>query len=462
MTVALTHDLGRFVSNLRFSDLPKNVVDRVAVAFADSIAVTVAGAGEPAPRLLKSILASRGDEATLIGIGKRASALDAACINGTAAHALDFDDTAQRGGHISAVMVPAILAEAEVVGSSGQQMVTAYAAGFEAFSDVIARDPGQHHEKGWHPTGVFGTIAAAAACASLRRLDAGQAAMAIALSASQAGGVVANLGTMTKPFHAGNAARNGILSARLSEVGFTAAEDALEHAHGFLAAFSPGGAIDVETPVRAGEVWRICGDNPQSTKQYPLCHYTHRAIDGLLDLVRDTWICADEIERITVSMSERNATILRYHLPQTGLEAKFSIEFAVAATIIHGQPGLAELSDKFVLRPEVQELMKRVGVRRQKHDNPELPGYALYDQVVIEMRDGRNIETARVSRVRGGPYLRLSRDALWGKFRDCMSGTALLPRSGELFDSLLAIHELPHVTDIVRLLTDEKAAGPDT
>lgn len=453
MTTALTHDLGSFISNLRYAAVPPDVVSRICVAFTDCVAVTIAGATEPAPRLLRSVLAPGGTEAMLIG-GGRASAMDAAWINGTAAHALDFDDDAQRGGHVSAVLVPAILAEAEAVGASGEQMITAYAAGYETLAELIWRDPGQHHEKGWHPTGVFGAVAAAAACASLRGLDTAKSALAIALSASQSAGLIANVGTMTKPFHAGNAARIGIVSARLAGAGFSAADDAFEHRPGFLQAFSPGGPIDLDTPVSAGREWRFAGSNRLSTKQYPLCYYTHRTIDGTLDLLQEHKINAGDIERITVSISPRNATILRYALPQTGLEAKFSIQFAVASSIIAGQPGLRELTDEFVLRPDVQALMKRVVVRREERDDPNLPGYAIYDQVVIEMRDGQRIESARVNRIRGGPDLPLSRDALWAKFESCVKHAGAPLPARKLFDALMALNDTSHVGHLVSLVAD--------
>ena len=145
--------------------------------------------------------------------GRRIPAPEAAWINGAAAHALDYDDVALRG-HPSAVLVPAILAEAESLKATGAQMATAYAAGYEVWADLQRRDPDQHHEKGWHPTGIFGAIGAAAACASLRGLDPETATQAIALGASQSAGLVSNFGTMTKPFHAGS--RRTPASSRLA------------------------------------------------------------------------------------------------------------------------------------------------------------------------------------------------------------------------------------------------------
>ncbi len=461
MTTPLTQDLARFAAGLDIANIPRHVVERICVAFTDCVGVMTAGTREPSPQLMQSVLAPRGDESLLAGGLGRASALDAAFINGVAAHALDFDDDAQRGGHVSAVLVPTILAEGEAVGASGAQMVAAYAVGYETLAELIWRDPGQHHEKGWHPTGVFGAVAAAAACASLRRLDVTQAAMALGLSASQSAGVIANVGTMAKPFHAGHAAHAGVLAARLAAAGFTAAEDVFEHAPGFLRAFSPGGAIDLETPASVGHEWRLCGSNRLGVKQYPLCYYTHRSIDATVDLMQASPVAVGEIEKITVSISPRNATVLRYHLPQTGLEAKFSIEFAVASTILTGQPGLEHVVDAFVLRPEVQALMKRVVVRIEERDDPNRPGYALYDQVIVETRDGRRHESAKVNTIRGGPEFPLAREALWAKFDSCMRYGGTEGSTRRLFDALMALDKVAHVRELVELMTPSRNARPE-
>jgi 2-methylcitrate dehydratase PrpD len=207
--MALSLELGRFVAGLRYEDIPADVREAIKTAFADTIGVAVAGSMEPAAQIVKSIVSPGSVEATLLGRKGRASAIDAAWINGTAAHALDYDDISQRAiGHVSSALVPAILAEAEVVGASGRQMLTAYAAGYETIADLVLRDADldKFHIKGWQPTGVFGAVACAAACASLRGFSAEQAARAMGVAASQSAGLVANFGTMTKPLHAGKAA----------------------------------------------------------------------------------------------------------------------------------------------------------------------------------------------------------------------------------------------------------------
>ncbi len=445
MPVALTRELGRFVARLRFEDIPAEAVEFIHTGFADCIGVMIAGAREPAPQLLKATLAPAGREATLLFGEGRASAPEAAWINGTAAHALDFDDVAQRG-HPSTVLVPAILAEAEALGASGKAMMLAYAAGYETWAELVRREAGFHHSKGWHPTGIVGAIGAAAACASLRRLDAEQAAHALALGASQSAGLISNFGTMTKPFHAGKSAHAGVMAARLAEKGFTAALDTLEHPQGFLAAVSPAGKLDLESAIQAGSDWKLARER-LSVKKYPLCFCTHRALDGMLDLLQAGRVDAAKVRRVTVSTSRRNATMLRNHLPQTGLEAKFSLEFAMASALIAGRAGLAELTDGFVKKPEVQALMQRVEVKIDEHEDPARPGWAMFDEVTLE-REGAPVLHKQVTEVRGGPQYPLSRDELWTKFEGCVQvGTARVPAK-PLFDALMSLERVSAVRDL--------------
>ena len=446
MPVALTVGLGKFIAGLRYPDIPQDAIAFARTGFADCVGVMIAGAVEPAPQLVRAMLAPAGGEATLLFGAGRASAPEAAWINGTAAHALDFDDVAQRG-HPSAVLVPAILAEAEAIGASGEAMLLAYAAGYETWAELVRREPDAHHNKGWHPTGIFGAIGAAAACASLRRLDATAAAHAIALGASQSAGLMSNFGTMTKPFHAGRSAHAGVVAARLAQKGFTASLDALEHPQGFLAAVSPAGKADRESALEAGRVWKLARDGV-AVKKYPLCYCTHRALDGMLDLLQAERVDAGAVRRVVVSTSPRYATILRNHAPQTGLEAKFSMEFAMTSALIARRASPAELNDAFVRRPEVQALMRRVEVKVDEREDPAAPGLAIYDEVAVEADGARLARSIKVTKVRGGPDLPLAREELWAKFEGCVqAGNAKLNARG-LFDALMSLERLPQVRNL--------------
>ncbi|HXE68515.1 MAG TPA: MmgE/PrpD family protein [Hyphomicrobiaceae bacterium] len=449
MSQSLTKSLGRFVSSIRLESIPPPALDVVHTGFTDCVGTLIAGSIEEPPRLLHKVLAPPPGEASLYLCGPRVPAPEAAWINGTAAHALDYDDVSLRG-HPSTVLVPAILAEAEVLGASGAQMATAYVAGYEVWAELAGRDPDQHHQKGWHPTGIFGAIAAAAACASLRALDPDQATQALALAASHSSGLVANFGTMTKPYHAGKAAHAGVISARLAAAGFTSAPDALEHPLGFLAAVSPKGAADRERAVEAGREWQILTQG-LGVKKYPLCYCTHRAIDGILDLLREQQVLGAEVNSVTVSTSRRNATILRNACPQTGLEAKFSMQFAMASSIITGRVGLTELTDSFVQREDVQALIGKVRIEPDDRPDPKRSGAAPYDLVVIELNGGRRLQSRRVTDERGSPQLPLSKAELWGKFEACLAlGNPSLP-ARQIFDALMSIERQPGVSAFVGL-----------
>jgi 2-methylcitrate dehydratase PrpD len=431
----LTQELGRFAAGLSFERLPAEAIAIARTGIIDTIATMIAGAHDPAPQLLRTALAPASGPASLYFSGETATAPEAAWINGTAGHALDYDDVGCRG-HVSTVLLPAILAEAETLGLGGREIFAAYVAGYETWAELARRDPGHHHAKGWHPTGIFGAIGAGAACAALRRLNPEQATMAIALSASQAGGIMANFGTMTKPFHAGRAAHAGLVSARLAAAGFTASPDALEHPQGFLSAVSPEGRADRDGPTpRLGEEWALLKQG-LSIKKYPACYCTHRALDAMLELLARRPLKPAEIARITVSISKTHSLILRNHTPQTGLAGKFSMEFAMAAAVISRRAGLGEYTDEFVRRPEVQDLMRRVSIITNENYDAEVSGASVWDQVTVELVNGERVESDQVRRARGHAERPLGEAELFDKFRTCLdTGHARIPAE-LLFDRL--------------------------
>jgi 2-methylcitrate dehydratase PrpD len=438
--MSLTQSLGRFIADLSPNRLPEEAARIVRMGFIDTIGTMIAGRDEDSVRILTETLAPGDGRATLTFGDRHAPAPEAAWINGTAAHALDYDDVALRG-HPSTVLVPAILAEAEHLGSSGADMITAYVAGYETWAELFRRDTGLLHQKGWHPTGLYGAVGAAAACAKLRKLDAQKSAIAIALGASQSAGLMSNFGTMTKPFHAGKSAHAGIIAARLAEAGFTANTDALEHPQGFLHAISPTGAEDRSSDSKAGTEWAILSQG-LGIKKYPTCYCTHRAIDCMLDLVNTSPIKAEEVEGITVSISDYFSTVLRNHQPDTGLAAKFSIEFCMASGIVAQRVGLRELTDGFVQRPDIQALMKKVEIVTTADYDPELPGAAPHDQVTVRLSGGRTVTGESVARATGHPSRPLSDQQLYDKFADSLdAGHSPVP-AAVLFKRLSAIQSI--------------------
>jgi 2-methylcitrate dehydratase PrpD len=438
--MSLTKSLGQFVADLSPNRLPEEVVRVARMGFIDCIGTMIVGRNEDSVRIMTEVLAPGDGPATLTFGSRKSPAPEAAWINGTAAHALDYDDVALRG-HPSTVLVPAILAEAEHLDASGSDMITAYVAGYEVWAELFRRDSGLLHQKGWHPTGLYGAVGAAAACAKLRKLDAEKSAIAIALGGSQAAGLMSNFGTMTKPFHAGKSAHAGIMAARLAEAGFTANTDAIEHPQGFLHAISPAGTEDRLSPSKAGVEWAILTEG-LGIKKYPTCYCTHRAIDCVLDLVNTTPIDPDAVEAVTVNISDYFATVLRNHEPDTGLAAKFSMEFAMASGIIAKRVGLRELTDGFVQRPDIQALMKKVEIVTTTTYDDDMPGAALTDSVVVRLADGRTVAGEPVARATGHPSRPLSDQQLYDKFADCLAvGESPIP-ADVLFQRLSAIRSI--------------------
>lgn len=459
MPAPLTRTLGRFVSALRFEALPERAVEAVRIGFTDCIAVMLAGMNEPVARIVRDAIGTRGSagESSLSLGAERAAAPDAALANAVAGHALDYDDVAL-AGHPSVVLVPAILAEGEALGASGRQAVAAYAAGYEVWARLIERDKDAYHRKGWHPTAVLGPVAAAAACAHLRGLDPAAATRALGIAASMAAGVVANFGTMTKPLQAGRAAASGVTAARLAAAGLTAAEDALEHPVGLLAALSPKGRVDLETPIDdLGRDWRLATIG-LNVKKYPMCYGTHRALDGMLDLIAAHDLRPDSVAEIEVTTGSAQMAMLRNHRPATGLEAKFSMEFAMAAALTARQAGLAQLTDEFVRRAEVQALLPKVKLALDDTTSAEDPAFAAHDRVRIRLADGRALASPELRFARGHWSLPLKEGELWRKFQDC-TNAALVPQdAARLFEALQRVDETATL-HALRTVTPLRAAS---
>ncbi len=431
--------------------VPEDAARVVRAGFIDTIATMIAGRDEPVVGIVRGFVAARQSgarESRVLFGEQRAAAADAALINATASHALDYDDVAL-SGHPSTVLVPAILAEGEHLGASGADAVRAYLVGYEVWAELLAREPDPYHLKGWHPTSVLGTVGAAAAVAHLHRLPPGDCRNAIALAASMACGLVGNFGTMTKPLHAGRAASCAIEAVRFAASGLTAAPDALEHHAGYLAALSPKGAADrASPPDTLGRKLRIL-EQGLSIKKYPMCYATHRVIDAVLDLVNAHDLKPADVKSVQAEIGVAQASMLRNHAPVTGLEAKFSLEFAVAAALVARKVGLAELTDGFVAQAPVREAMGKVRTSTLDTHCPIAPIFALTDRVVIEHRDGRRFASPEVRFARGDAMLPMQDAELKAKFADCTAGVSGLDAGG-LYASLAALQDLGSLRELAR------------
>jgi 2-methylcitrate dehydratase PrpD len=439
----LTASLAAFATRPQALVLDEAVRRTVRNGFTDTVAVILAGRDEAVTGIVRGFVSARrsgADNARVLFGAQRAASRDAALINATAGHALDYDDVGLLG-HPSVVLVPALLAEGECLQAGGEAMLRAYVIGYEVWAELIGRDADLHHRKGWHPTAVFGVVAVAAAVAALRGLNAATAQHALGLAASMAGGLVANFGSMAKPFHAGQAAAQGIDAVDLACAGMTAAADVLEHPVGLLAALSPQGRVERGPPAtQPGRVLRIASLG-LTVKKYPMCFSAHRVIDATLDLRRLHGVRPGEVKAIDARVGPAQAAMLRNHAPGDALAAKFSLEFAIAASLVAGKIGLAELDPAFVRSAEVQQLFGKVRIAIEDSVCAEEPTLAASDRICLQLHDGRVLDSGEVSGTRGDPRTPLAAHELEAKFMDCTAAVAGLDRA-RLFSALQQLERL--------------------
>jgi 2-methylcitrate dehydratase PrpD len=446
--VPLTAAIAEFNASIGRNAIPRLCTDAARVGMIDCVGVMIAGSREPATRLVANLVAAStsNDGAPEIPSGRNLAPGDAALVNGVAAHVLDYDDVAI-DGHPSAALVPAVLAEGWSLGVGGAETLAAYVAGYEVWALLQELEPGHLHERGFHPTAAWGTLAAAAACARLNRLDAAQSGNAIAIAASLAAGLVANFGTMTKSLHVGRTAQAGVLAARLAKAGFTGSPDALEHPTGFMRAHSASGRPSLEPrDWRLGEEWRLpkLGIN---VKRYPMCYATHRSIDALLDLVTENDLKPDAVDEIHVRIGNMQRLMLRNRDPKTALEAKFSLEFAMASALVARRVSLAELDDGFVRRPDVIESMRKVHCTTTDEILPDVP-FAPEDKLSVVLKSGDVLDHAPVREAKGSWQKPLTEAELREKFLDCAAPVLGRAQAGDLFARLAALESVAGLREL--------------
>ena len=329
-------------------------------ALLDWLGVTIAGAREPLSAMLRDELAPGGGPCSLIGAGGGADLHTAALINGAAGHALDYDDVAQAmEGHPTAPVAPAVLALAEHANAGGAAVLEALVAGVEVECALGLMTRGAHYAAGFHATGTLGSFGAAAACARLIGLDSGATAAALGLAASQAAALKCNIGTMVKPFHAGKAAANGLLAARLAARGFSADPAAIEAPQGFMATQCP----DFEPapfrpdPAAPYQIERTL------FKYHAACYSTHAAIEAIGQLRREHGVSLADLAAMTLRVNPRHLNICNIAEPRTGLQMKFSLRHLAALALDGVATGaLATYSDATANEPRYVTARRKITV----------------------------------------------------------------------------------------------------
>jgi len=437
------------IAAITYAGLPPKAVEWAKMAILDTVGVTLAGAGEACAQIVERVLASGGGECLIFGTDRRVAPLDAALINGTAAHALDFDDVSNSlGGHPSAPILPALFALGETLDCDGRAFIVAYVAGFETETRIARGVHFHHYEKGWHPTATLGVFGAAAACCHLMGLDRERTAQALAIAASLASGIKANFGTMTKPLHVGHTARNGLFAAQLAREGFTANPAALEHKQGFLLVFNGAGNFDAEAILKDwGQPYDIVRPG-LAVKQHPCCGSTHPAIDAMLLLRGEHDIAPERVARIDSWTHPRRLAHTDRPDPQSGLDAKFSVQYCLARALLGGRIVLEDFEGEAFREPEARALMRRIHAAPHPEMGAE-SGEHLGAEVRITFEDGRTIAQRVGSALGRGPDNPLPPDALTGKFVNCAARALPPAQVAQLQRNLLSLDDAHSLRAVV-------------
>jgi 2-methylcitrate dehydratase PrpD len=428
-----------------------------ARAMLDTLGVTLAGANQPAARSVHRVIAQDAIGPCLVfGTALRASAGNAALANGTAAHALDYDDMCFISlAHPSAPLVAAALAAGETTGASGRTLLDAYVVGFEIEGRLGRAMNPRHYQRGWHCTSTLGTMGAAAAASRVLGLDAAAAGHALAIAASEASGLKENFGTMVKPLHAGLAARNGVLAAKLAQAGMTASAVAIDGPQGFLAVMDSEQRSLEGVAADLGSRWEIV-DTGITVKLYPSCAGTHPTLDALLDLRRREGFAAGEVDAIEIGVDAIVPTILIYDRPSSGLEGKFSMPFCAAAAVVDGRVGLETFDVSRLGDPAILAMQSRITMRVDPALNASAPPLT-QAHVTVRLRDGR-VLTAAANGARGYPERPASDEELATKFTSCATQTLSESRAAQALEALRNIEAAADVRTMMTLLQPEQTA----
>lgn len=438
--MSATQLLASFAERATVDDLDAEVRQRIRAHVKDCLGVALAAAPDVPSTALGGLIAmeaGRAEGAYVIGVRQRAAPWDAAWVNGSLSHMLDFDDYGF--GHPTACILPAALAVGERSAVRGLDLMLAMAVGWEVFARVSkacrAHERAMRH-KGMHPTGIYGPPAAAAAVGKVLGLDAGQLAIAIGLAASSSGGITEQFGTPGKGVQAGNAARAGVVAGMLASGGYRGIETALEGERGLLSVFAGHGNYDVDALSDGlGSGWAI-EDEGWGIKLYPACGGALRGIEAALRL-RDALVDDPRhIDRIEVDATENLLDSLHVDRPTTGFEGKFSLRYCIAVALADGDVTVESFSERSLQRPLVQELMDRIEVN-------VLPGggsgQALFrTPLTLRLLDG-STDRVDVELPRGHALSRLTYDEVSEKFSAATrrrGSVDAVDRLGETIDAL--------------------------
>ena len=444
-----TQKVADFVSLTTFDSIPHAALGEAKRAILDCVGVMLAGSKEECAKICARLAKeeSSNQDSTVIGQGFKSSPVMAAFSNGTAGHALDFDHSFIMG-QPSAGLIPAILALGEKVGASGREVLVAYVVGFEVIAKLCRSLPG-HNPGGWHSTATLGSLGTAAACARLLRLDSQAIQHTLGIVSSMASGLRANFATMTKPLHAGLAAKNGVLAARLAASGFDANPSAIGESEGFSAAFTRDLPSDLHPFEELGSSYDLVTRGIKF-KPYPCGGLTHPAVEAILKMRGQNKIPPETVESIKVRVTPYVFNTILNRLPETDLQTKFSMPYILARAFIDGKLPLEIFSEQASQVSSVREL----GAKIEMELDPELQenqDVSRPCKVILRNKEGE-VLTESVGLTQATQPARLSSQDLKLKFTDCASRIVSKEATTEIEKHIDHLERLDSLHPLFKLL----------
>jgi 2-methylcitrate dehydratase PrpD len=444
-TKMLTRVLGNYIAGFDLKSVPQPVIERARVAFIDTIGVMLAGSHEEISRILCDMVRAEGaaPSATVVGQSLRTSPQLAALANGVASHAMDYDLTYISGQSMAAV-VPAILPLAETTGATGAEMTAALIIGAEVAGRLVRSNFKASSVGGWHPTGVVGAVAAAAAAARLLKVSVDAIPDVLGISTSLASGISVNFGTMTKPLHAGNAARNGVMAALLGKRGFTAHAAALEAPSGYFGTFGRGLEVSLEPFNDLGSRYDFVSSR-LDIKAYPCGGLTHTSIEAALELRGRVGARLDAIKNIHCFVTRNAGQRAGTQYPTTVEGAKFSVAYLVPYALIHGAPRIAAFTEVALQDARVRALAKTVTAGIDPELGPGTEGSPA--RIRITLANGEVLEQ-RKDQASGSARNPMTPAQLEDKFMDCAAQAVSADVAKKILAALDALRDLRSLDDV--------------
>ncbi len=462
----VTDAVVEFILGTEADSIPEDVKVISRRCFVDGTGLMVAGSTDHSGQIVQAYIKEFGGEpeARVIGTDQTVPAQTAALANGIAAHAMDYDDTQLSNypdriygllTHPTTPVLAASLAVAELLGSTGEELLAAFMIGFEVECKVAECIKPEHYISGFHTTGTIGAIGAAAAAARLMELDEAQLRFCLGIVCSESAGLRANFGTMTKPFHAGRAAENGVVAARLAAGGFTSDPTIFDGQWGFMQIM--GGGCDPDYLIgKLGNPWAAV-DPGVSIKPYPSGSLSHPSMDAMRDLILEHGIEPEQVKKVRLGTNTRVLEPLRYDNPQNELEAKFSMKYSLGILLLNGgRGGIAQYRDDVVASDEVKAILDKV--EPYVDEEIEAMGYDLIrSKLTIEMEDG-TVHEKFSDTSRGTPKRPMDREELFEKFTECCGlvyGKDQIARAEALLYKVDTIESIYALIDLLGEKEDE-------